>query len=799
MIYAFDNYELDTQTQELRQAGNSIRLAPKVYHVLVYLIEHHDRLVSKEELLEQLWPGVYVDDSAVKRCIMAARRAIGDRVGASQRIRTQRSQGYRFVAAVTSDPLPGVTALPAPAANARHCPACHHANSLQARFCVACGATLCTTCAHCAQDVELPAGFCPACGQPLEQSVTPATVSPTLRGERKLVTLLSCALANPPLLHGDVALDDRHRLVQAVCTLARPEVERYAGLIQHVTAEGFLAVFGAPVAQEDHAQRAVLAALGLQRHLRDLRPPIQLPSGEALVLRMALHTELVVIGQLAEGEHPTIVGEATGLVTALSRQAAPGTLLASAATLRLVQEEAHTEKPRILRLKERATPIEVARILTFAASRVPPAITDTGLHKPFVGRETEMAILHNLLHQVERGQGQVVGIVGEPGIGKSRLLYELWQHTQARNVTYLHGRCQPYGSTIPYLPIRDLLYAAWGIAQTDSVAVLTAKVREQLHGMDMDPDVWMPYLLLLFGLQVEPEQLAGLSPEIIRTRTFEVLHQMGLNSSRTRPLILTVEDLHWIDASSEAYLTALVERLAGVPILLLVTFRPGYRPAWLDKSYVTQLALQPLGPQASLQVVRAVLRQTPVDAHLEQQLLAKAEGNPFFLEELAQTLVERESREAALAVPDTVQGVLAARIDLLPSPEKRLLQTAAVIGKDVPLELLQAIAGLPEAALRRSLSALQALEFIYETRFSLEHTYTFKHVLTHEVAYRSLLQEQRQTLHARIVEVLETRYADRLSEQVDVLARHALEGGLWDQACSYFRQAGLKAMARSAH
>jgi predicted ATPase len=260
-----------------------------------------------------------------------------------------------------------------------------------------------------------------------------------------------------------------------------------------------------------------------------------------------------------------------------------------------------------------------------------------------------------------------------------------------------------------------------------------------------------------------------------------------------------VENLHWIDATSEEWLTTLVERLAGTAILLLATYRPGYRPTWLDKSYATQLGLPRLTPQESLMVVQAVAQTAPIPDDLTQGIIAKAAGNPFFLEELTRSVKEEGRHHTALTIPNTVQAVLAVRIDRLPPAEKRLLQTAAVIGKDVPLPLLHAIADLPEEALCRGLRHLQAAEFLYETKLFPEPEDTFMHALTHEVAYESLLQERRRALHARIVLALETLYPDRLAEHVEQLADHALRGEMWDKAVAYFQQAGAKAAAHSAY
>jgi predicted ATPase len=347
--------------------------------------------------------------------------------------------------------------------------------------------------------------------------------------------------------------------------------------------------------------------------------------------------------------------------------------------------------------------------------------------------------------------------------------------------------------------VLDLLRHNCGLTEADSPEAIAAKVQRSLQEVGMAPDEWAPYLLPLLGLESGTDQLARLSPQAIKARTFETLIQMSVNGSRQRPLVLEIEDLHWIDATSEEWLAALVDRLAGVPILVLVSYRPGYRPRWVDKSYTTQLTLRRLTPGDSRQVLQAVLPPEQVSEALAQEILAKADGNPFFLEELARTVVEQDDRRLPLAVPDTVHAVLATRIDRLPPTEKRLLQTASVIGKDIALPLLQALAGLPEEELRRGLRYLQAAEFFYETRLVPEPTYTFKHVLTQEVAYQSLLQRTREQYHHLIAQVVEARLPEIAATQPEWLAQHYTAAGLMAQAISYWGQAAQRAIRRSAY
>jgi predicted ATPase len=341
----------------------------------------------------------------------------------------------------------------------------------------------------------------------------------------------------------------------------------------------------------------------------------------------------------------------------------------------------------------RLRPADPARVGGYAVVGVSPGREAWGgrrrpTRSPLVGRERALMLLDALLEQVKAGRGQVVSLVGAAGMGKSRLLDEFRRRLSGQRIQYAEGHCLAYGSMVPYLHILDLLREYCGIAANDRPETLPAKVHASLQHARLDPDASLPYLLHLLGLPVEADPLAHLSVEARRARTFEAIRQLFLTASQHHPVVLAVENLHWIDPTSEVVLASLVEGLAGASILMLATCRPGYRAPWLDKSYATQIALQPLGPDDSRQVVRHVVRDTTLTPALEHQLLTRAEGNPFFLEELAYTVRERGEGHPALVVPDTIQAVLAARMDRLPISERHLLQAASVIGKDIAVPLV---------------------------------------------------------------------------------------------------------------
>jgi class 3 adenylate cyclase/tetratricopeptide (TPR) repeat protein len=625
------------------------------------------------------------------------------------------------------------------------------------------------------------------------------TTRSALEGERKPVTVLFCDIANSTSLAQRLGPEAMHALFNRFFELGLEAVHRYEGTINQFLGDGFMALFGAPIAYEDHARRAVLAALAFQHRLGERHADFGLPPGEELAVRMGLNTGLVVVGSIGDNLRMdyTAVGDTTNLAARLQQSAPPGVILLSQTTSQLVQDQVSLEAIAPLQVKGLDTPVAAYTLLGTRPRRSPGARLGERTLSRFAGRERDLAVLHAVWAQVEAGQGQVVGIVGEAGVGKSRFLYEFRQSLTGKRLTYLAGSCLSYGRAIPYLPVLDLLRHNCGITEADRPETITARVRLALQEVGLDAEAGTPYLLHLLGVQAGTDSLAALSPETIKTRTFDTLRQLSLRGSRQRPLLLEVEDLHWIDQTSEAYLLSLVESLVGAPILLLGTYRPGYRPPWGEKSYATQVALRPLGPQDGLVVVHSVAPPERLPDQLAQVILAKAEGNPLFLEELTRAVVEQREHQADAAVPDTIQGVLMARIDRLPDAAKRLVQTASVLGRAFSFRLLGTLWEEP-GALEPLLGELKRLEFVYEDTGAEEPGYVFKHVLIQEVAYGSLLHERRRALHARVVAAIETLYADRLAEQVEQLARHAFWGEVWDKAVAYYGQAGAKAFVRSA-
>jgi DNA-binding NtrC family response regulator/predicted ATPase len=575
-------------------------------------------------------------------------------------------------------------------------------------------------------------------------------------------------------------------------------VEGFGGIVLQRAPSLYLVAFGLPQTLEQLPQRALQAALAVRRLVADAGAAAGEPYPR---VRQAIHWGQLLVDVQARAPTTRLlaVGETLALPVRLLGEAAPGEILVSAQVQGLVEGR--------YALQACDGPVEAEPSERLGAYRVvspnppgSPLIRQGG--RPlsrFVGRDREMIILSALLAQVEDSQGHVVGIVGEPGIGKSRLIDEFRRSLEGRRLTYLRGRCASYGHATPYLPVLDLLRHHCGITDADDPEAVDAKLRSRLQAVGVPPDEWAPYLIRLLGGATEPEWMAVLSPQTIRARTIEALVQMSINASRRCPLILEVEDLHWIDATSEEWLAALVERLAGVPLLVLVTYRPGYRPPWLDKSYATQLALPRLTPRDSRGVVQTILPIDRIPESLAQEILAKGDGNPFFLEELARAVVEQGDSRLPQTVPDTIHAVVAARIDRLPPAQRRLLQAAAVIGKDVALPLLQLLVSLPDEDLLPACRHLQAAEFCYETHPMPAAVFTFKHVLTREVAYQSLPQNTREQLHQQVAQVVEARFPEVAAAQPEWVAHHYTAAHLPAAALPYWRRAGQHAIERSAY
>jgi class 3 adenylate cyclase/tetratricopeptide (TPR) repeat protein len=633
-----------------------------------------------------------------------------------------------------------------------------------------------------------------------------------MEGERKQVTVLFADLKGSTELIKDLDPEAAQQLLDPALHRMMDAVHCYEGTVNQVLGDGIMALFGAPLAHEDHALRACYAALAMQAALRAYAEEVRHAQGLELHMRVGLNSGEVVVRTISNNLHMdySAVGQTTHLAARMEQLAAPGSIHLTAEMLQLVEGLVQVIPLGPVPVKGLPDPIEVFELVEAGPARTRlQALAARGLTR-FVGRYTELQALHEALEQAGTGHGQLVAVIGEPGVGKSRLFAEFMTSPLTQGWRLLETNAVSYEKATPYLPIRDLLKASFRIDDWDTERTVREKVDKCLT-LDVALQPARSALLALLDVRVEDPEWQTLDPSQRRLRIIESVRRLLLRQSQVQPLLLSVENLHWIDAGTQAVLDSLVEGLPTARILLLTNYRPEYQHGWGSKTYYTQLRLDPLPPARAAEVLQALLGDDPSLVPLKHLLIERTGGNPFFLEESVRTLFETQvlvrgqgayrlaQDVTATQVPATVQAVLAARIDRLPQEVKRLLQTAAVIGTEVPFPLLMAIAEFPETELHRGLAYLQAGEFLYERSLFPELVYTFKHALTHEVAYGSLLHGRRRVLHARIAEALEALYPDRLAEQVERLAHHAFRGEVWEKALSYSRQAGMKAFVRSAN
>jgi class 3 adenylate cyclase/tetratricopeptide (TPR) repeat protein len=633
-----------------------------------------------------------------------------------------------------------------------------------------------------------------------------------LEGERKQVTVLFADLKGSMELLADRDPEEARQLLDPVLERMMAAVHRYEGTVNQIMGDGIMALFGAPIAHEDHAVRACYAALAMQAALRHYAEEVRRAHGITVQIRVGFHSGDVVVRAIGNDLHMdySAVGLTTSLAARMEQLAPPGSILLTAATLRLVEGLVQVTPLGPVPVKGVAEPVEVFELVGASTLRGRFQGRVAGGLRRFVGRETERAALGQALERAGAGHGQVVAVVGEAGVGKSRLVYECVQAHDLQGWRVLESAAVSYGKAMPYFPIIDLLRRYTHIEERDDAQTIRGKVTAQVLTLDDTLQETIPALVSLLDALPEDSPFHTLDPPQRRQRTLDACTRLLLRASQEQPLLLICEDLHWSDTTTQTLLDTLVESLSTVRLLLLITYRPEYQHGWGSTPSYTHVRLDPLPPGSAEALLQGLLGDDPSLAPLPRLLIARTEGNPFFLEESVQALAETGVLVGApgayhlaqalptIQVPATVQALLAARIDQLPSEEKRLLQTAAVIGTEVPLPLLQAMADLPEATLHSGLARLQAAEFLYETRLFPEPEYTFKHALTHEVAYGSLLLERRRGLHARLVEALEALTPERGAEQVERLAHHAVRGEVWDKAVTYCQQAGARAHDRAA-
>ena len=614
--------------------------------------------------------------------------------------------------------------------------------------------------------------------------------------------MLFCDIVDSSRLAEQLDPEGMHEVMDRALRLMAEAIHRYEGTVNQFLGDGLMALFGAPVALEDHAFRGIQAALAIRETLSGYSEQLKRERGVDIRLRLGLNTGPVVVGKIGDDLRMdyTAVGGTTHLAARMQALAEPGVILITDTTHRLVEGYVRAEPLGPIQIKGRTEPVSVYKVTGRRRGRTRLEVSaERGLSE-LVGRDRELGLLHDCLARVKTGRGQVVSVVGEAGVGKSRLLYEFRTSLEGSRVTRLDGHCVAYGQATPYLPVLEIVRANFEIEEDDNPLQVQEKLRQGIDRLDPGLEGTLPILQALFGLPGADEALKHLDPKDRRQKTFEAIRTLTVAGSQRQPHVVIVEDLHWIDKTSEDFLAFLVESLAGMPFLLLTTHRPGYAVRWADKTYYTQINLDLLTERETVALVAALLKSQSLPPDLIQIVSEKAEGNPLFVEEITASLLERGmlasqngkitwTGGAQVEFPATIQDIIRARIDRLDEPVKRTVQAAAVIGREFNLRLLTGISEVP-AEVPQYLETLKHVELIHETRFFPEVEYIFKHAVIQDVAYQNLLTQRRKELHGAVGRAIESLHPDRLEDQASTLAYHYARSQYQEKAVEYALLAG---------
>ncbi|OEU63828.1 MAG: guanylate cyclase, partial [Desulfobacterales bacterium PC51MH44] len=712
------------------------------------------------------------------------------------------------------------------------CPQCQFENREAVKFCEECGAKLELICPICKAKIPLGRKFCGACGFKLSapseissidysepQSYTPKflaekilTSRSSIEGERKRVTVLFADVANYTAMSENRDPEEVHQIMDGCFKILMDEIHKYEGTINQFTGDGVMAIFGAPVAHEDHAQRACYAALSIQEAMSRFGKKVYMDCGIQFQMRIGINSGPVIVGSIGDNLRMdyTAVGNTTNLAARMEREARPGGILISRPTYNIIRDYFEFEPIGEVELKGQEQSQEAYELIKPGAvgTRIKASVAK-GLSK-FVGRKNSKAALKESYEKVLAGAGQVVGVVGEAGVGKSRLLYELRNQLPPGGVTYLEGRCLHYGGAMIYMPILEILKIYFDIKEEDRKFIINKKIKEKVAALDDKLAGVIPAIQDLLSLEVEDAAYLALEPKQKRELIFESLRDLFIRESQNKPLVLAIEDLHWIDKTSEEFLAYLVGWLANTRMLIILLYRPEYIHQLGSKSYYTKIGLDQLGPASSSELVQVILEEGEVAPELKQLILNRAAGNPLFMEEFTHSLLEngtiqKKNRQYLLSkkasdiqIPDTIQAIIAARMDRLEDNLKRTMQVASVIGREFAFSILQTITGMRDE-IKSCLLNLQGLEFIYEKSLFPELEYIFKHALTQEVVYNSLLVARRKEIHQKIGDAVEQLYADKIEEFYEILGYHYFKSDNLKKAYHYFKLAGQKAIEKYSH
>jgi class 3 adenylate cyclase/tetratricopeptide (TPR) repeat protein len=720
------------------------------------------------------------------------------------------------------------------------CPKCQFDNREGVKFCEKCGGNMELVCPNCGAKIPLDREFCGECGHKLSipseappkdlsfdekltkiQKYLPKGLTEKIlsqrgriEGERKQVTVMFCDMEGFTPLSELLGIEEAYSIIDQVYEILIHKVHDYEGTVNEMTGDGIMALFGAPVALEDAPQRAIRSSLAIHREMAKFSD--QLKQEKKVVapvkMRIGIHTGPVVVGTVGNDLRVEFkaVGDTVNLASRMEGQAQPGTTYITEDTFKLTEGLFRFEGLGQRVIKGKEEPINVYCAIATSTMRTRFDVSAERGLTPFAGRERELELLLDGLERSRAGRGQAFSIMSEAGVGKSRLLYEFRKAIASEDVTFLEGRCLSYSRAAAYHPVIDIMKANFDIHEGDGDFEIREKVKRGLKMLGVDEASTLPYLLELLAVKDSGIDKIPMSPEEKKNRIIEGLKRIVLKGSEIRPLIMAFEDLHWIDKSSEDQLKHLLESIPGARVLLIFTYRPEFVHTWGAKSYHSQVMLNRLSNRESLMMVSHLLGTEELDKELEEFILEKTEGVPFFIEELIKSLkdlkiIEREDNRyritkdiTEVTIPATVQDVIMARVDSLPQEMKGLLQTVSVVGRESSYDLIKRVTGLTEQELLSQLSVLKDSELLYERGIYPQSTYVFKHALTQDVAYDSLLLKRRKEIHEEIGEVIEAIYPDRLEEHHELLAYHYARSANADKALQYLDLANQKAAKLNA-
>ena len=713
----------------------------------------------------------------------------------------------------------------------QHCSQCRFENPDGIKFCGNCGASLANRCSRCGQENPHPFKFCGQCGAPLGPQAPAETSPPAIRivaehalhlmpepdvpapnEERKTVTALFADIKGSTELMEELDPEEARALVDPALHLMIESANRYGGYIVQSTGDGIFALFGAPVAHEDHAHRTLYAALRMQDEMRKYSAHLREAGNPPLEIRVGVNTGEVVVRSIRTvGAHTeyTPIGHSVNLAARMQTLAPTGSIAVTEATQKLTAGYFDFKPLGPTRVRGLSEALNVYELVGLGQLRTRLQISaERGLSR-FVGRQQELEQLRRAFALADSRRGQIVAVVAEAGVGKSRLFHEFKLQSPSEAFvmeafSFSHGRASPY------LPVIGLLKDYFHISDRDDQRTQREKITGRVLALDRALEDTMPYLFALLGIQDPNSSLDDMDSTVRRRRTREAIRSLIHRESLDHTVLLIFEDLHWVDAETQSLLELLADSIGSAAILMMINYRPEYEHRWSNKTYYTQLRLDPLGGSNAAEMISELLGQDSELQSVKDLVVARTEGNPFFMEEMVRALFDQGvlTRNgavklikplASIQIPPTVQGILAARIDQLASSEKELLQTLAVMGKEFPFGLVRRVVPRMENELTQGLDSLRLGEFIYERPAFPESEYTFNHALTQEVAYNSLLFERRRELHERTATALEELFADKLDEQVDALAHHYSRSGNAAKAIGFLRRAAEQARARSAY